>query len=97
MDTKKPPEGLGSVVGLVLGLGQLDFCLVEGSEVPQGLRFEPIGDGPRLFPGIGAVMGGECLNPGHHVPGLAPPAVIFTRILCLPMVSTNKKGQKRGS
>ena len=67
---KKPPKGLGSVVGLVLGLGQLDFCLVEGSEVPQGLRFEPIGDGPRLFPGIGAVMGGECLDPGHHVPGV---------------------------
>ena len=72
MDTKKPPEGLGSVVGLVLGLGQLDLGFVEGSEVPQGLRFEPIGDGPRLFPGIGAVMGGECLNPGHHVPGIGP-------------------------
>ena len=38
---KKPPKGLGSVVGLVLGLGELDFCLVEGSEVAQGLRFEP--------------------------------------------------------
>ena len=36
---KKPPEGLGSVVGLVLGLGQLDLGFVEGSEVPQGLRF----------------------------------------------------------
>ena len=67
---KKPPEGLGSVVGLVLGLGQLDLGFVEGSEVPQGLRFEPIGDGPGLFPGVGAVMGGECLNPGQHVPGI---------------------------
>ena len=56
--------------GLVLGLGELDFCLVEGSEVPQGLWIESIGDGPGLFPGIGAVMGGECLNPGHHVPGI---------------------------
>ena len=73
MDTKKAPGGAGgSVVGLVLGLGQLDLCLVEGSEVAQGLRFEPIGDGPGLFPGIGAVMGGECLNPGHHVPGIGP-------------------------
>ena len=31
---KKTPEGLGGVVCLILGLGELDFCLVEGSEVP---------------------------------------------------------------
>ena len=54
------------------GLGELDFCLVEGSEVPQGLRIEPIGDRPGLFPGVGAVVGGECLNPGQHVPGIGP-------------------------
>ena len=40
--------------------------------VPQGLRFEPIGHGPRLFPGIVPVMGGKGLNPGHHVPGVGP-------------------------
>jgi len=56
------------VVCLVLGLGELDFCLVEGSKVPQGLRFEPIGDRPGLFPGVGAVMGGECFNPCQHFP-----------------------------
>ena len=63
---KRPPEGLGRVSGL----GELDFCLVEGSEIPQGLRIEPIGDRPGLFPGVGAVVGGESLNPGHHVPGI---------------------------
>ena len=56
--------------GRVLGLGELDFCLRQWPMVPQGLRFEPIGDGPGLFPGVGAVMGGECLNPGQHVPGI---------------------------
>ena len=56
------------MVCLVLGLGELYFCLVKGSEVPQGFRFEPIGDRPGLFPGVGAVMGGECFNPCQHFP-----------------------------
>ena len=72
MDKKMPPKGLWAVLGLVLGLGQLDLGLVEGSEVAQGLRFEPVGDRPGLFPGIGAVMGGECFDPGQHVPGIGP-------------------------
>ena len=61
------------MVYLVLGLGELDFCLVKGSEVPQGFRFEPIGDHPGLFPGVGAVMGGECFNPLQHLPRMGRP------------------------
>ena len=61
----------------VSGLSQLDLGLVEGSEIPQGLGFEPVGDGPGLFPGVGAVMGGECFDPGHHVPGIGPTGCDF--------------------
>ena len=39
---KKPPEGLGGLISGVSGLGELDFCLVEGSEAAQGLRFVSI-------------------------------------------------------
>ena len=39
---KKPPEGLDGLISGVSGLGELDFGLVEGSEVAQGLRFVSI-------------------------------------------------------
>ena len=56
------------MVYLVLGLGELHFCLMKGSKIAQGFRFEAIGDRPRLFPSVGAVMGGECFDPLHHLP-----------------------------
>ena len=71
MDTKKAPGGAG--VGGWPGArpGSARFLPCGGVRSPPGARFEPIGDGPGLFPGIGAVMGGECLDPGHHIPGVS--------------------------
>jgi len=64
---KKPPEGLGSVVCLVLVLGKHDYGLINGAEISQGLRFKPLGDRPDLSTPIIPLMGGECFDPVQDI------------------------------